>query len=148
MPRKPRKKVEIKERLLAEVPDLWDYVRENCMSLEAWKHEEAIAEFLTERVQVIIEQETSDIQAKMDRVLQRMDMLKEQLSKLRQENGDFKRERHRYAPQLEEIRSKYQQVTGYTVRDGQVIDPADNSVVRKYSSRMAEKAIKESGHGR
>lgn len=82
-----KKKQAVDQKVKALVPDLWDYVKENCRSLEAWKHEKKIFQWAINAVGGVYQKELAKAQLKLIAEKKKSDALKTKLQDLRALNA-------------------------------------------------------------
>ena len=74
------------------IPDLWDYVREHCMSLNSGEHYNAIADWVLDDVGSLYRSEVESINATLSKEKARVKRLKETLKQERALVRDLRRE--------------------------------------------------------
>jgi hypothetical protein len=87
-----KKKLTVSERVEQLIPDLWDYVKENCKSLESWKHYDSIRDWVVEDVGAIFREQVRIAEEKLEEERKRSAVLRAKLSRSRESLRQLKEE--------------------------------------------------------
>jgi hypothetical protein len=87
-----KRKVSVEKKLQKLTHDLWGYVKDNCKSLESWKHNDAINDWLLNKVGKIYDKEVALVKAQLEKQKAITAKYKEQVRTSRETNRKLKRQ--------------------------------------------------------